>query len=292
MKSILFLILSWLFAIQANAQPGTSNSELHPFDWEPPGAEPPFYSAKSIQGFSCADDHMHFSHSDLWNRCTSSNGNWSASQRGFSAPPPLALTAVQSEYRKTTSDNTQPTDHAEGLGRDATPSPSSLYLDQLKCRISLSINLTAPNSSLSSNVILPDTSIRFEGETISGLVQLEQTTLEKPEDSNIRGLDSTSLTPAFAVSQPVKYSLHRPINHHDKTTCETLSMKIFARSISSTPTFIIPPDTNRASNINLNRRSNYRRRANPKPPPKTVISKTDDASSIIHEITKQTNYPY
>jgi uncharacterized repeat protein (TIGR02543 family) len=118
---------------------------------------------------SGSDNHMHFSHSNLWDRCHAHNSFYTASHRGFSGTTPHGLTSAHAVYWNTsgsgtrytdivrssqarygyvigtsgdrsgatnpTSGNTAPADHREGIGLGATLEPASLYLDQLSRRL-------------------------------------------------------------------------------------------------------------------------------------------------------------
>lgn len=116
-----------------------------------------------------SDNHMHFSHSNLWDRCHAHNSFFTASHRGSWGTVPHALTSAHAVYWNTsgsgtrypnivqseqarygyvigtsgsaagatnpTGGNTAPNDHIEGLGMGAFLEPSSLYLDQLARRL-------------------------------------------------------------------------------------------------------------------------------------------------------------
>jgi uncharacterized repeat protein (TIGR02543 family) len=118
---------------------------------------------------SGSDNHMHFSHSNLWDRCHAHNSFYTASHRGFSGTVPHGLTSAHGVYWNTsgsgtrytdivrsaqarygyvigtsgtrngatnsTAGNTAPADHLEGIGLGATLEPPSLYFDQLSRRL-------------------------------------------------------------------------------------------------------------------------------------------------------------
>jgi hypothetical protein len=117
---------------------------------------------------SGSDNHMHFSHSNLWDSCHAYNSFYTASHRGTSGTTPHALTSAQAVYWNTsgsgtryntiveseqarygyvigtsgtksgasnpTGGNTAPADILEGIGMGDTLEPQSLYADQLTKR--------------------------------------------------------------------------------------------------------------------------------------------------------------
>ena len=120
-------------------------------------------------GGSGSDNHMHFSHSNLWDQCHAHNSFYTAHHRTFSGTTPHGLTSAHGVYWNTTGSgtryndivrseqlhygyiigtsgtkngatnptggNTAPADHLEGIGQGATMAVPSLYLDQLAKRM-------------------------------------------------------------------------------------------------------------------------------------------------------------
>ncbi len=118
---------------------------------------------------SGSDNHMHFSHSNLWDRCNAYNSFYTAHHRTTSGTVPHGLTSAHAVYWNTTgggtrytsivkseqgrygyvigtsgsksgvtittNGNTSPADHLEGVGSGATLEPASLYQDQLERRL-------------------------------------------------------------------------------------------------------------------------------------------------------------
>lgn len=118
---------------------------------------------------SGSDNHMHFSHSNLWDSCTAYNSFYTAHHRTTSGTVPHGLTSAHGVYwntsgsgtrytdivrseqarygyvigtsgskygaTNTTGGNTAPADHLEGIGSGTTLEPASLYLDQLARRL-------------------------------------------------------------------------------------------------------------------------------------------------------------
>lgn len=116
-----------------------------------------------------SDNHMHFSHSNLWDSCHTHNSFWSAHHRGRSGTIPHGLSSAhavfwntsgsgtrypviilseQARYgyvigtsgeahgaRNPTEGNTAPADILEGIGKGASLEPQSLYSDQLQRRL-------------------------------------------------------------------------------------------------------------------------------------------------------------
>ena len=117
-----------------------------------------------------SDHHMHFSHSNLFDRCSVFNSYFTASHRSIWGTVAHALTSAHGVYWNTTgggtrynnivetsqgrygyvigtsgskfgasnptTGNTAPADHLEGIGSGDSLYPSSLYLDQLSQRVS------------------------------------------------------------------------------------------------------------------------------------------------------------
>ena len=120
-------------------------------------------------GGSGSDNHMHFSHSNLWDQCHAHNSFFTAHHRTTSGTVPHGLTSAHAVYWNTTGSgtrytdivrseqlhygyvigtsgskngatnptggNTAPADHLEGIGLGATMAVPSLYLDQLAKRM-------------------------------------------------------------------------------------------------------------------------------------------------------------
>jgi len=116
-----------------------------------------------------SDNHMHFSHSNLFDRCQAHNSFYTAHHRGNSGTTPHGLTSAHAVYwntsgsgtreaavvrseqgrygyvigtsgtrpsvTNTTGGNTAPADHVEGVNMGTTMEPQSLYLDQLSKRM-------------------------------------------------------------------------------------------------------------------------------------------------------------
>jgi uncharacterized repeat protein (TIGR02543 family) len=120
-------------------------------------------------GASGSDNHMHFSHSNLFDQCHAHNSYYTASHRGNSGTTPHGLTSAHAVYWNTsgsgtryndivrseqgrygyvigtsgtrfnatnpTGGNTAPADILQGIGTGATLEPQSLYADQLSRRL-------------------------------------------------------------------------------------------------------------------------------------------------------------
>ena len=118
---------------------------------------------------SGSDNHMHFSHSNLWDQCHAHNSFFTAHHRTTSGTTPHGLTSAHAVYWNTTGSgtryndivrseqlhygyvigtsgskngatnptggNTAPADHLEGIGLGANIAAPSLYLDQLAKRM-------------------------------------------------------------------------------------------------------------------------------------------------------------
>ena len=120
-------------------------------------------------GGSGSDNHMHFSHSNLWDQCHAHNSFYTAHHRTTSGTVPHGLTSAHAVYWNTTGSgtryndivrseqlhygyvigtsgtkngatnptggNTAPADHLEGIGQGANMEVASLYSDQLAKRM-------------------------------------------------------------------------------------------------------------------------------------------------------------
>jgi len=118
---------------------------------------------------SGSDNHMHFSHSNLWDSCSAYNSFYTASHRGTSGTVPHGLTSAHAIYwntsgggtryndivksnqgrygyvigtsgskfgvNSTVSNGTAPEDHVELVGTGGQLQPASLYLDQVERRL-------------------------------------------------------------------------------------------------------------------------------------------------------------
>ena len=126
-------------------------------------------SAGYTTGGSGSDNHMHFSHSNLWDQCHAHNSFFTAHHRTTSGTTPHGVTSAHGVYWNTTGSgtryndivrseqlhygyvigtsgakngatnptggNTAPADHLEGIGLGATMAVPSLYQDQLAKRM-------------------------------------------------------------------------------------------------------------------------------------------------------------
>lgn len=118
---------------------------------------------------SGSDNHMHFSHSNLWDQCHALNSFFTAHHRTTSGTTPHGITSAHAVYWNTTGSgtryndivrseqlnygyiigtsgtkngatnptggNTAPADHLEGIGQGADMAVPSLYLDQFAKRM-------------------------------------------------------------------------------------------------------------------------------------------------------------
>jgi hypothetical protein len=148
--------------------PGTSGNVFHRCEDRATGRATGHDGEYATSG-SGSDNHMHFSHSNLWDQCRAHDSFWTASHRQRSGTVPHGLSSAQAVYWNTTGTgtrggpvvrseqagygyvigtageraeaanptrgNTEPADLVEGVGRGATLEPQSLYLDQLSRRL-------------------------------------------------------------------------------------------------------------------------------------------------------------
>ncbi|MCU0793309.1 MAG: InlB B-repeat-containing protein, partial [Opitutaceae bacterium] len=130
---------------------------------------------------SSSDNHMHFSHSNLWDQCRAHNSWWSADHRGTNGTVYHGLAAAKSVYWNTsgsgtrggavvtsqqgrygyiigtsgtrssvstsTTGNTAPADIVEGVGQGASLQPQSLYADQLARRLQPAVTYTVNSAT-------------------------------------------------------------------------------------------------------------------------------------------------
>lgn len=220
-----------------------------------------------------SDNHMHFSHSNLWDQCSSHNGRWAAAHRGFWGTVPHALDAAHSVYWNTvgtgsggnvvesrqgrygyvigtsgtrtdvglgTDGNTAPEDHTEGIAQGATLEPQSLYLDQLERRIGLRISLSADAVAFPDNVIRPVADVIFSGSPLADPESVLWTVSGMPTGAAVTSAEISSLSPRFAVSLPGRYTLLLEVEHQGAFQSMGLSVDVAERMAGSSLQIIIP----------------------------------------------------
>lgn len=189
---------------------------------------------------SGSDNHMHFSHSNLWDRCHAHNSFWTAHHRGTSGTVPHGLTSAHAVYWNTTgsgtrytdivrsgqgrhgyvigtsgsrfgatnptSGNTAPADHLEGIGLGATIEPASLYLDQLSRRLVPRLGLGGPAIRFPDNTFTVDAAVTLDGRPLEEAIELEWALVSTP--SGARHVATVTATGrAFTVSRPGTYTV-------------------------------------------------------------------------------------
>ena len=140
-------------------------------------------------GGSGSDNHMHFSHSNLWDQCHAHNSFYTAHHRTTSGTTPHGVTSAHAVYWNTTGSgtrytdivrseqlhygyvigtsgtrsgatnptggNTAPADHLEGIGQAATMEIPSLYTDQLAKRMHGLLVSAGENAVIASTLAYP-----------------------------------------------------------------------------------------------------------------------------------------
>lgn len=151
-----------------------------------------------------SDNHMHFSHSCLWDQCTAFDSFWEAVHRGYPGIPGQGLTTAHSVYWNTSGSgtqypdklvvteqgdygyvigtsgdvdavenrdpsrhNTEPLDHVEGVGLGNRLYPQSLYSDQLFRRLGLSVFVESVGSSEPGSAAEMDFVFSSDGTVVS-----------------------------------------------------------------------------------------------------------------------------
>jgi hypothetical protein len=211
-----------------------------------------------------SDNHMHFSHSNLWDQCHAHDSYWTAHHRGSSGTVPHGLTSAHAVYWNTsgsgtrysnlvvteqarygyvigtsgtvaavssrTGGNTSPADHVEGAGLGADLQPASLYDDQLARRLGLPAVAPAPLAQPR----FPDNTIRLAANlTVGGLPATDFDTVSWQIESMPAGAGATaaaadSLTPAFAVSQPGTYGFALLVTRAGRVATGTCAVEVLA----------------------------------------------------------------
>ncbi len=245
-------------------------STLYPENWQRPPVTASFYDDKLIQDFSYAgtsgnvfllcedretaratgssgscttsgsgsDNHMHFSHSNLWDRCHAYNSFWTAHHRTTSGTVPHGLTSAHAVYWNTTGSgtrytdivrsgqgrygyvigtsgsrsgatnpttgNTAPADHLEGIGLGATLEPASLYLDQLSRRTVPKLILTGQPVRFPENTFTVGAAITLDGQPVAASVTLDWELVSMPPGAR-HVSSATADGRTFTVSRPGIY---------------------------------------------------------------------------------------
>jgi len=191
---------------------------------------------------SGSDNHMHFSHSNLWDRCHAHDSFWTAHHRTTSGTVPHGLTSAHSVYWNSTGSgtryttivrseqarygyvigtsgsrsgatnptggNTAPADHLEGIGLGATLEPASLYLDQLSRRLVPQVMLNGTPVRFPENTFTVEASLVLDGQPLAAPPTLDWQLVSAPPGARHLATATSSATGrAFTVSRPGTYTV-------------------------------------------------------------------------------------
>jgi len=224
-------------------------------------------------GSSGSDNHMHFSHSNLWDGCLAHNSYYTASHRGNSGTVPHGLTSAHAIYWNTqgsgtryndivksnqgrygyvigtsgskygvdssVSNDTSPEDHVEGVGTGDTLEPASLYLDQLSRRLTPRLSLTAGSVQLPNNTFEVLAGFTLDGESIGPASSLNWNLLNIPAGASIVTTDITDGR-AYTVTHPGTYAIEATGSYEGQGDTTDIEVEVLAAT-SSGPIFDLFP---------------------------------------------------
>lgn len=212
-----------------------------------------------------SDNHMHFSHSNLWDQCTSHDSTWSAAHRASWGTVAHALTAGQSVYWNTvgtggggtgghgsalvvseqgrygyvigtsgtrtgvssgTSGNTSPADHVEGVGMGDMLEPASLYLDQLQRRTGLWLGMQAESTAFPNNTIHPVVSLSYGGINLLDPESVQWAVTSSPSGAVISTEGTGGLSPSFSVDRPGTYTIELGVEHNGENLSKSIEVSV------------------------------------------------------------------
>lgn len=189
-------------------------------------------------GASGSDNHMHFSHSNLFDQCHAHDSFYTASHRGNSGTVPHGLTSAHAVYWNTTGSgtryndivrseqgrygyvigtsgsrfgatnptggNTAPADHLEGIGTGDSLEPPSLYLDQLSRRFVPKLMLSGEVIQMPDNTFTVDAGLTLDGELLEEVISLVWEVVSAPADARF-AMSEGVMKKLFTVSRPGSY---------------------------------------------------------------------------------------
>jgi autotransporter-associated beta strand protein len=217
----------------------------------------------STSGVS-SDNHMHFSHSNLWDQCHAFNSTFEAKHRHGMGTIPHGLTSAHGVYWNTrgsgtrfntivTSEqgrygyvigisgtnkgasvvnpanyNTAPLDHLEGNGQGATLEPQSLFLDQQERRLALPSVTILPLTPirLPDNVFSLEAVFTDEGVTITGIDSVTWTVIATPAGALVTPDGTATLNPSFQVDKAGTYTINVFVEHEGKSASAATRVEV------------------------------------------------------------------
>ena len=222
---------------------------------------------------SGSDNHMHFSHSNLWDGCHAHDSFFSASHRGTSGTVPHGLTSAHAVYWNTTGSgtrytdivlssqgrhgyiigtsgsksgaanpttgNTAPADHIEGIGIGGALQPASLYLDQLARRLEPRLALTGPSIRFPNNTFTIEADLTIDGLPVATPGGLSWSLLSSPPGSR-HVSNSSPGGRSFTVSHPGSYTIRATGMLEGKEISGTISVEALPPATTG-PVIDLPP---------------------------------------------------
>jgi autotransporter-associated beta strand protein len=215
-------------------------------------------------GGSTSDNHMHFSHSNLWDQCHAYNSAFTARHRHGMGTIPHGLTSAHGVYWNTSGSgtyygniveseqgrygyiigisglhkgasvpsastyNTAPLDHLEGVGQGTTLEPQSLFLDQQNRRLALptlSLLLTNP-IRLPENIFHLEAVFTDEGVPVTAVDSITWTVLSAPAGAVVTPADTSTLHPSFQVNKAGIYTIHALVEHDGKSAASNIQVEV------------------------------------------------------------------
>lgn len=222
---------------------------------------------------SGSDNHMHFSHSNLWDGCLAHNSFFSASHRGTSGTVPHGLTSAHSVYWNTTGSgtrytnivlnsqgrygyiigtsgsrfgatnpttgNTAPADHLEGIGTGNNLEPASLYLDQLARRIEPRLTLTSADIRFPNNTFTIKAGVTIDGQTVTAPTALSWNLLSSPAGARLVS-SAAEGGRSFTASRPGSYTIGATGIQNGKAFSGTITVEALPPATTG-PIIELPP---------------------------------------------------
>lgn len=215
-------------------------------------------------GGSTSDNHMHFSHSNLWDQCHAYNSAFTARHRHVMGTIPHGLTSAHGVYWNTSGSgtyygniveseqgrygyiigisglhkgasvpsastyNTAPLDHLEGVGQGTTLEPQSLFLDQQERRLALPtlmLQLTNP-IRLPDNVFQLEAVYTDEGVPVSNVDSITWAVLSAPAGAVVTPSNTSTLNPSFQVDKAGIYTISAMVEHGGKSAASNIQVQV------------------------------------------------------------------
>ncbi len=242
---------------------GTTGNVFHRCEDRDTGRATGSTGSMSTSG-STSDNHMHFSHSNLWDQCHAYNSAFTARHRHGMGTIPHGLTSAHGVYWNTSGSgtyygniveseqgrygyiigisglhkgasvpsastyNTAPLDHLEGVGQGTTLEPQSLFLDQQERRLALPtlmLQLTNP-IRLPDNVFQIEAVYTDEGVPVSNVDSITWVVLSAPSGAVVNPSNTSTLSPSFQVDKAGIYTISALVEYNGKSAASNIQVEV------------------------------------------------------------------